>query len=805
MKTRKKAILLGVLPVTLFSVASILAHSGMYKITSTGTAPAPAIVLDGVGTAGVGEWAGASPVTNIEYVGDPLRGHVWALHKADGIYLLVEIEDSMSSNNDTLVVLFDIDHSGGAAVDANDFGFEVRRDNTVKWGNANVARSMWTPTTNAVAGNPTLPTWTVELHLPTGAPSGLDLAANSSKVGIYFQIFDASDPFGATSAIYTQWPLPPDVNLLSDGTPNDWGNYEFDPATTFPSISVSDVRRGDAGIANYNIISFSATNRFDVQVNNPGGTAIANANPVRLNIYLAAIGIGEPWHRLDAAGTINADCADPGPWPSLAVINENKVCSGSTSLDDISLKLLADVFANTADYTIKKGVTRLDGGAVTIPAATSNYYQVLTWNLTGQGQDPYFAGDRAHQCMMAHVISPNDPNPADNTVQANMDFESLAGDSDAGGAGAFAWTMGNAGFRKYDPVAGKDMFLHVDTKNMNRQAGWDFQLEGVKPLQGKDAFVAHLVGKESLRARLLLKAPAAEKIGRTLKENLMVPAKAGGFQVNAKVPSGDAPVYVKVNGGTTLQIVNYAFTANDEQRVDLDGKGKLLPPNGPGGLPASVLQAAIQSAGEKFRLLLTPNAPLGALVGSWDNFQTAFLIGDGAQVTVPEGAKFLALGINDGLGFYGDNTGTGFRVKIIERFSGQPQSPEKPDMMRKVAFQQQPAAPSAKTGAVIPIKDVIPTLCINGYEDIGQKRTLGGTSHELFRYIGNVCWGIINVYPPNRSEKPDQGDAFDGPKPPRPKGCGSARGSNFALASFMTVLGIVVIRRRLSAKAKSRR
>ncbi|HEU4435557.1 MAG TPA: hypothetical protein VFR51_19385, partial [Pyrinomonadaceae bacterium] len=423
-----------------------------------------------------------------------------------------------------------------------------------------------------------------------------------------------------------------------------------------------------------------------------------------------------------------------------------------------------------------------------------------------------FTGLRAHQCMLAEVIFANDPNPADNLVQANMDFESVApasggggggGAGGAGGANEFAWRAGNAAFSNFNPAVGRNMFFEVDTKNMNRQDGWDFQLDGVQPLNAPNLFVARIAGKDSLQARLRLKAPAADVIGKTIKENLVVPPKAGGFQVNAKIPSGEPPVYVKVNGGTTLLIANYAFSAQDPQHVDLDGSRKLLPPNGPSGLPDSVLQAAVRSVGEKFKLLLVPTAPLGALVGSWDNFQTGFVIGDGVQVDVPPNAKFLALGINDAAGFYPDNTGTGFRVKIVERRGGSAQAPaietstDTPTFV-KASLNSPRAAQAAKA---IPIRDVIPTLCINGYEDIGQKRMIDGKAHELFRYLGNVCWGIINVVPPNRSEKPDQGDVFDGPQAPRPKGCGAGRDNKFALASFISVLGILMIRRR-SRKAK---
>jgi hypothetical protein len=56
-----------------------------------------------------------------------------------------------------------------------------------------------------------------------------------------------------------------------------------------------------------------------------------------------------------------------------------------------------------------------------------------------------------------------------------------------------------------------------------------------------------------------------------------------------------------------------------------------------------------------------------------------------------------------------------------------------------------------------PILNVIPRVCVDGYEDTGQKRPVKGTQEELYRYIGNVCWGVINVLPKVQA-KPDKGD-----------------------------------------------
>jgi hypothetical protein len=758
MNTRKKISLLAALAsIPFLLVGTVWAHNPGYVVASPGKPPATIITINGV--EGAGEWAGAY-VFAIDYgMGDPFTATVKALHKADGIYLLVVINDTTNNGNDSLQIRFDINHNGTAMTEASDWGDEVRRNGQATWGAANTDPGTWTniPGANVAVvsgGN----SWTVEFHLPTGAPSGLDLGTGT--VGIHFMLFDADQAFGANSAKFKQWPNPPiaDPHALLDGTPNQWGNDVFDPATTFPNIAVTDVRRADDGPENYYTISHTANNRFDVKVKNPGGTAIANAANVRLNLYLAARGLGEPFHRLDTDGTLDSDC---NAYPPASSIPFADVCNGAgDSLPDINTKSINDVVANTAKYTIKDGTNRLDGGSIIVLGGTESYFQVMNWDTTIP-QDSFFTSvvvngstyNRQHQCMRAEALAANDPNVADNLKQVNMDFVCVPG----GGGSSYHFSIGWAGFFKYDPTIGKEMLLQVDLKNMSRQAGWDFKLDGARQVS-ENVFVAKVQGRQSVAAQLNLRAPVPEIIGRTLKENLMVPPKAGGRQANAKIPSGGPPIYVKVEPGSTLLIANYSFHEKDEQSVDLDGQGRLLPSNGPAGLPASYLEQFLRRVGDKSKLLLARGVPLGALVGSFDNFRTAFSVAEGVQVKVPAGANFLALGINDLIGLFDDNTGTGFRVKIVQRSEKNTASVTSTTL--KTSFAPEATAQQPPRLQILPLSEVMPTLCISGYEDTRQTRTIGGTSHELFRYIGNVCWGVINVFPRNRSERPDQGDPF---------------------------------------------
>jgi hypothetical protein len=70
-------------------------------------------------------------------------------------------------------------------------------------------------------------------------------------------------------------------------------------------------------------------------------------------------------------------------------------------------------------------------------------------------------------------------------------------------------------------------------------------------------------------------------------------------------------------------------------------------------------------------------------------------------------------------------------------------------------------SPEPKT---IPIQEVMPTVCIQGYEATGQTRVVGDRKRQLHRFIGDVCWGLLNVFDPELSRKEDRGDPFEAPK-----------------------------------------
>jgi hypothetical protein len=314
------------------------------------------------------------------------------------------------------------------------------------------------------------------------------------------------------------------------------------------------------------------------------------------------------------------------------------------------------------------------------------------------------------------------------------------------------FSLGPFGFAKYDPNVGKKMFLQVTRQNMD--PGFQFKLEGLQQLPN-GTYVAELKGTNSLSVIADITAPPAGSMGKTIKENLMVPPRAGeevGEKRHWWCPfrrASDNPVNVTVTPGSVLWIVNYSLNDNDEQTVDVDGSGP-LPAAGAFGLP--------QSAAPGRGPLLVSSARIGELVLSFDDFKTGVGIGNGVEVRVPAGVNHLSLAINDSHKGYDGHKGTGFRVKIVERAAASPnaqrQETETPRKARVPgnSFLSGQTAPQASTNAnavnepgrfrVVPIDGLLPQVCLSGYEDSGQKRVIGGQQTEMYRYIGNVCWVI---------------------------------------------------------------
>ena len=673
---------------------------------------------------------GSTGMSCLPAMAGPPVGNLQVFHASDGIYIQVVFNVSEAVNDyDEVDLRFSLNDNTTTSPGANDWGVAL-------YANTGLNPPMWGPVSNPAswtavpAGDVSVKStgpqqWTFVFHLPASAPipyPGAPFSVNPIGFGIQFN--DPIANFENLSAQYTQWPTN-NVNPLYND-PSQWGSLCFDPTTTYPDISVSDVQNtgpaGPYGLSH----SPSGSNSFEVFLGNLGGTVVPNATNVRVNLYLSAFGLGEPWHRLDTFSTLTTDCATNSGWSTYAPVAQSSFCNGTSPQQDISQANLADVNAETATYTINNGISaNPDPRLPNIEIDPSPPpYTAVSWTLTSQ-QDQDFLGPRKHECMWAEAVVPNDPNTSNNHVQRNLNFLP----SSCTGCMIREWfSLSWHAFAQYDPNLGKSMYLQVGRQNMDDSFKFELAAANVKPLQN-GVYEAALKGLGSFPVEAQITANNPGEMGKILKENLLIPPKAG-----AEVERGchnhwwcflsgivelfegrdtEEPVYVKVQANTTLWIANYSLDDNDIQYVNVDGKGP-LPPNGPIGLSPG------QVKGNRGKLLV-PNARVGELVLSFDNFKTGIGIGQGVQVRVPPGANYLALAINDSQEKSEHHKGTGFRVMISEH----PPVPAAGKQARTMTPQvdlvkgggQVEGGHQVKDGRIeaSPIVDVLPQVCVNGF------------------------------------------------------------------------------------------
>jgi hypothetical protein len=142
-----------------------------------------------------------------------------------------------------------------------------------------------------------------------------------------------------------------------------------------------------------------------------------------------------------------------------------------------------------------------------------------------------------------------------------------------------------------------------------------------------------------------------------------MPVKVGQYKLSSRAgglaatpPSGEPPLSIPVKPGMMVTVV-----ANGLVNVSRDVKR--FSANGPDGF--------VDREMSQREFLLNPKGAfagwqnIGALIGSFDNFNTSFVVGGTRSFIVPDKVERLSLAINDVAGDYEDNTGKGFSLSVI--------------------------------------------------------------------------------------------------------------------------------------------
>jgi hypothetical protein len=135
-------------------------------------------------------------------------------------------------------------------------------------------------------------------------------------------------------------------------------------------------------------------------------------------------------------------------------------------------------------------------------------------------------------------------------------------------------------------------------------------------------------------------------------EYLLSPKAGGTLLPN---PSGVAPLKISVQPGKMVTILASGL-------INVNPTTQKVKDNGANGF----LHKAAK--GKQFLLpadYYEPSENIGAVIASFDNFKTAFVIGADASFIVPKDVFSVSLAINDIDGQYDRNTGRGFTLNVI--------------------------------------------------------------------------------------------------------------------------------------------
>jgi hypothetical protein len=350
------------------------------------------------------------------------------------------------------------------------------------------------------------------------------------------------------------------------------------------------------------------------------------------------------------------------------------------------------------------------GGAVIPPFPLTNQVAAISPGGTGSGTPVIWPSPPAatHGCIRAEIKPPTTSQyfiqAGQEMVQHNIDVACVPkGEKKA------------LNFATYNPDEKQAAVKILLAKQVLLPKGFEgltFDLKQPdRPLRAKEEFPVQLV----------VTAADTVPVTQVPKQTVRVPPTAGGAAVPPfRERTGTEPVSISVKPGERL---HFATTGD----VDIDGGGA-LPASGPDG------QDVTNMIRERRPFLLRAEPASrygGALIGSFDNFASSFVIGAEATLTVPDEAKGLLVAVNDFDSGYGDNTGKGFEVEVstLPAFGGENSA--------KIA-----AATTAALMIAAP-EVTLPQITITATSS--SRATLGEASYNLLTTYGSATYQILVV------------------------------------------------------------
>ena len=602
------------------------------------------VVIDGIGpqVAGRGDaaWTTDGVKFSMEDGAPAPAATMRVLSDANNAYFYFETEDSTFNAQDAVIlainpngvagnghrfIIYPCDLIGGGVCPGS--GASPTLGLPAKISYATGSGSSWTTgpvpsgvaVRSAVAPAGSSSRWSVELKVPRAAVGGLPGGLPADAwFGLFADII-ASNELEETAVQYS-WP--PNQFIGSRGDESDvfgrinsslvaegvWGLATL--STAFGrGVSVSSVEFGTGG-ADLNRISLTQPNTFRaVAINNsviPGsgstpGSTLTSANDVSATFSISQTGLGSIWTPIP-----------PGtPDPSV--------------------------------------------GPTNLPPASGTRFERL-WSLTPAEVPVYTTNP--FQCVKVTLSSPTAV-ITQPTAQRNMQFVTINSPfkRDA--------TLSTRGLRKLFDGQEPRISIREQFWNLDEKFGWKTRIDGAEQI-GERLWLANVDPRRDSSVRVSVLADERLKFRgkdfaiapgtRSLRQAVGIDVKPGSIVTLIAEGSIDLGGIEVSAEGITKEALRTAAANRRDPRNSFRLKDNQV---------ASLQKVPLKNLLNRGPTINRLADRYGALIGSFDNFRTAFFVNSGSSVLVPSNGRTLSLAINDSNAGFESQRGKGFNVTAI--------------------------------------------------------------------------------------------------------------------------------------------
>lgn len=456
--------------------------------------------------------------------------------------------------------------------------------------------------------------WSVELKVPRaalgGLPGGLPAIA---WFGLFANIIASN--LREETAVQYSWP------------PNQFIGSRIDESDVFGDINSSLLPEGVWGIATLSTAFGRGVSVSSVEF----GTGGADPNRIALT--------------------------QPNTFHAVA-INNSVAGSTLTSANDVSATFSISQTGLGSVWTpIPPGTPNPSVGPINLPPASGTRFERL-WDLT-PAQIPVYRANQ-FQCVKVTLSSTN---PAtiftQPTAQRNMQFVEINSpfERDA--------TLSTRGLGKLFDGQKPRISIREQFWNLDEKFGWKTRIDGAEQI-GERLWLANVDPRRDSSVRVSVLADERLKFRgkdvaiapgtRSLRQAVGIDVKPGSIVTliaDGSIDLGGIEVSAE---GITKEALRAAAANRGDSKKNFDLKYNQV--------------ASLQKVPLKNLLNRGPTTNrladrYGALIGSFDNFRTAFFVNSGSSVLVPSNGRTLSLAINDSNAGFESQRGKGFNVTAI--------------------------------------------------------------------------------------------------------------------------------------------